>query len=242
MMDRTKVLAIVQARISSSRFPGKVMKPVEGKPLIEHVLLRLSKSRLIDKVVLAMPTDPENNKMGRYISQLGFDVFRGSESDVLDRYYKAAKRYNADVVVRVTGDCPLIDYEVTDKVIQFFLNNDFDYVSNINPPTFPVGLDTEVFAFESLEKAWKEAGQQYEREHVTPYMRKSDIFKVGNVENVSDWSSERWDVDKAEDFDFVSSIFHHFTGQRYFGMEDILNLKEKMPELFDANQDLRRNE
>jgi len=243
-MAATKIviLAIVQARMNSLRFPGKVMKEVCGKPLIEYLFVRLSKSKLINKIILATSIDPKNDEMDQYVTQLGYDVFRGSENDVLDRYYQAAKRYEPDAVVRISGDCPLIDYQVTDAVIQYFLKNGFDYASNIAPPTFPDGLDTEVFTFEALEKAWREARRQHEREHVTPYIRESGVFKKGNVAHTTDCSSERWTVDEPEDLEVVSNIFEHFTGEEYFGMEDVMHLKREKPVLFEANQHIGRNE
>ena len=174
------IYAIVQARMKSTRLPGKVLKMVNGKPLIEILLYRLSQSKKIDKIILATSEKPENDLLVETVEKLGFEVFRGSENDVLNRYYQAAKQQHPDIVVRITGDCPLIDYQVTDQVINYFLENDFDYVCNGDPPTFPDGLDTEVFTFESLEKASKEASQQHEREHVTSFIRESGLFRVDN--------------------------------------------------------------
>ena len=237
------IIAIIQARVGSTRFPNKVMKEVAGKPLIQHLLDRLSKSEFIDKIVLGTSTSPENDEMDQYVSSLGFDVFRGSENDVLDRYYQAAKQFQPDVVVRITGDCPLIDYQVTDKVIQYFLDNDFDYVSNIDPPTFPDGLDTEVFTFEALEKAWEKASQQHEREHVTPFIRESGLFKTGNVTNDVDLSAERWTVDEREDYELIKIIIEELgKNDEYFGTKDILAYKKANPELFEINKNINRDE
>ena len=238
-----RIVAIVQARMGSTRFPGKVMLKAADKPLIQHVLERLTKSKLIDDIVLATSEDEKNDELESFVKGLGFDVSRGSEDDVLDRYYQAAKQSRADIVVRITGDCPLIDYEVVDKVIDTYLHGDYDDVSNTRPPTFPDGLDTEVLSFEALKKAWQEAEKLYDREHVTPYIHESGIFKVCNVSNNLDLSAERWTVDEPEDYELVKSIIEDLTENgAYFGMEEILEYKNSNPEMFRINQNVARDE
>ena len=155
-----KVLAIIQARMGSTRFPDKVMRPIGGVPLIELLLERLSRSKRIDQIVLATSTGARNAKMVEHVRSLGYTVFQGSENDVLGRYYHAAKLHSPEVVLRITGDCPLIDPDVVDQVIDRFLVERVDYASNANPPTYPDGLDTEVFTFEALEQGWREPFQQ----------------------------------------------------------------------------------
>src|SRR5262249_16076590 len=161
------VVAIVQARMGSMRFPDKVMRPIGSAPLIERLLERLSRSRRLNPIVLATSTDAGNAKLVKHVLLLGFPVFEGSEDDVLDRYYQAAKVYSSDVVVRITGDCPLVDPELVDHLIARFHNEQVDYASNTNPPTYPDGLDLEVFTFAALERAWRESTRPHEREHVT---------------------------------------------------------------------------
>lgn len=229
--------------MGSTRLPSKAMKPAAGKPLIGHLLERLSKSEIIDNIILATSDNPNDDKLVQYVSKLGFDVFRGSESDVLDRYYQAAKKYQPEVIVRITGDCPLIDYQVTDQIIKYFLKHDFDYVSNVDPPTFPDGLDTEVFSFQALETAWQEASQQHEREHVTPYIRESGLFKTGNVANDEDLSGERWTVDEPEDFELIKTIIEGLEiSKGYYGLKEIIDYKKAHPEIFQNKEYIKRNE
>lgn len=229
--------------MSSTRLPRKVMKMAAGKPLIQHLLERLSESRAIEKIVLATSKDKKNDALVTFVKNLGYDVFRGSENDVLDRYYQAAKQHSTDGIVRITGDCPLIDYKVTDLVINKYLEGHYDYVSNTKPPTYPDGLDTEVFSFVALEKAWKEARRPYEREHVTPYLYQSGLFKVCNVSNDVDLSKERWCVDEPEDYELVRTIIEDLGKNfEYFGMKEILHYKKQNPDIFQLNQSIKRDE
>src|SRR5262249_13502032 len=151
-----------------------------------------------------------NAKLVKHVRLLGFPVFEGSEDDVLDRYYQAAKVYSSDVVVRITGDCPLVDPELVDHLIARFHNEQVDYASNTNPPTYPDGLDLEVFTFAALERAWRESTRPHEREHVTPYLRESGEFRLLNIAHVENCSRERWTVDEPEDFQVIAGIFEHF--------------------------------
>ncbi|PKP51251.1 MAG: acylneuraminate cytidylyltransferase [Candidatus Altiarchaeales archaeon HGW-Altiarchaeales-3] len=169
-------------------------------------------------------------------------MFRGSEDDVLDRYYKAAKEVNADVVVRMTSDCPLIDPKVSDKVIETFLNNHCDYCSNCLKRTYPQGLDTEVFSFEALEEAWKEAGEYYQREHVTPYIHENPgKFKLLTVSNDKDLSHLRWTLDTIEDFNFINEIYKRlYNEEKIFYIEDILKILDKEPELIEINKHIKQ--
>ena len=237
-----KIIAIVQARMGSTRFPNKVMRTISGKPMIEVLLNRLSQSKHIDQIVLATSDDIRNDKLEEHVNNLGYDVYRGSERDVLDRYYHAAKKYRPDGVVRITGDCPLIDSSVVDSIIEAFKIENVDYVSNTNPPTYPDGLDVEVFSFSSLEVSWSQTNNFFDREHVTPYIRNSGKFRIHNITNKEDHSNERWTVDGAEDFEVITYIFDHFEGCTDFSWLDVIKLRETKPELFLANQHLIRNE
>ena len=156
------ILAIVQAGMGSTRLPGKVLKKVCGKPLIEILLYRLSQSKKTDKIILATSENKENDILAETVEKLGFDIFHGREDDVLDRYYEAAKPYSPEAVVRITGDCPIIDPQLVDEVIGLYQENKVDYASNAEPPTFPDGLDTEVFSFKALKISWEQATTKYE--------------------------------------------------------------------------------
>jgi len=237
-----KVVAIVQARMGSTRLPGKVMRPVCGVPLIGLLLQRLAKANLVDEIILSTSTDPRNVRLTEYVQQLGYAVYQGSENDVLDRYYQAAKQAKADVIVRITGDCPLLDPVLVDSLIASYLESKVDYVSNVAPPTFPDGLDIEVFSFAALNKAQHEAKLPQQREHVTPFIRESAEFSQLNYSNDTNHSNQRWTVDEMDDFIMVQNIYEHFHPRRNFSWTEILNLSEKMPELFAANQHLIRNE
>ncbi|WP_061249369.1 aminotransferase class III-fold pyridoxal phosphate-dependent enzyme [Leptospira alstonii] len=237
-----KVLAIVQARMGSTRFPNKVMKPILGKPMIGLLLERLSFSKKIDQIILATSIDSKNDSLEKYVRELGFEVFRGSENNVLDRYFQAAKKFNAQVIVRVTGDCPMIDPELVDSVIEAFEKEKVDYLTNTNPPTYPDGLDTEVFTFSSLERAHKETTRSIDQEHVTPFIRESDFFTTKNFSYNEDLSRERWTVDEPEDFEVVKSVFEEFSPRTDFSWLEVLDLFKKKPKLFHANRHLVRNE
>jgi glutamate-1-semialdehyde aminotransferase/spore coat polysaccharide biosynthesis protein SpsF (cytidylyltransferase family) len=237
-----KVLALVQARMASTRLPGKVMKPIQGSPMIELLLKRLSAAKLVDQIVLAASDQAENNALAAHVRSLGFDVFQGSENDVLDRFYKAAQLYKGDAVIRITADCPLIDAGVVDEVIAAFVKSGKDYMCNILPPTYPDGLDTEVFTFAALERAAREATRPLEREHVTPYIRESGLFTTGNVANEVNHSKERWTVDEPADFEVVEAVFNHFHPQVDFGWSEIMKLKASHPLIFAPNQKIIRNE
>jgi glutamate-1-semialdehyde aminotransferase/spore coat polysaccharide biosynthesis protein SpsF (cytidylyltransferase family) len=242
-MKDSMIVAIVQARMGSSRLPGKVMKEVNGKPLIGHLLARVSRSNLLQKIVLATSTSYLNDPLCEYVATLGIDVFRGEENDVLDRFYQTAINFQAETIVRLTGDCPLLDAAIIDKIIQYHIQNPCDYTSNIAPPTYPDGLDTEVMTFSSLERAWRDAKKSYEREHVTPYIRESGKFVLNNVQNAVDLSAERWTVDEIGDFIVVKNIIESLSPHgEYFGMDDVLNFKRSHSDMFLANQMIMRNE
>jgi glutamate-1-semialdehyde 2,1-aminomutase len=225
--------------MGSMRFPKKVMRPILGRPLIELLLYRLSQAKQIDRIVLATSGHTRDEPLASHVRTLGFAVFAGSEDDVLDRYYRAAKHQNADVVVRITGDCPLIDPRLVDELIAEFEAQPVDYLCNA---AYPDGLDVEVFTFGSLERARQESQRPAEREHVTPYIRESGRFRTARVSHSEDLADERWTVDEPEDLEVVKHVFEHFAPRLDFGWREILDLRRQQPELFEANRQVVRNE
>ena len=237
-----KVVAIVQARMGSTRLPNKVMKEIGGVPIIELLLARLSRAKEVDQIVVATSGDEKNEQLAAHVERLGYLCVRGSEDDVLKRYLDAAHASNADVVVRVTGDCPLIDPEVVNEVISRFKSVDIDYVSNTSPPTYPDGLDTEVFTLAALERAALESEDPFDHEHVTPYLRRPGLFKTAGIAHTEDLSGLRWTVDEPADFEVVSNVFARFAPDIHFSWKQVLQLQQNHPELFAANQTIIRNE
>lgn len=237
--------AVIQARMGSTRLSGKVMLEISGKPVLWHVINRVSKSKLIDGLVVATTANREDDTIEKFCNQISVTVFRGSEDDVLDRYYQCARKLNIENIVRITADCPLHDPAVIDLVIERYRQGNYDYVSNIDPPTYPDGIDVEVFSFRALDSAWRNASLVSEREHVTPYIRKhGDLFKISNVKNNEDLSSYRWTLDQAEDFEFIQKIYKKFDESNIdeFYTQDIIGLLEKNPELTGINSAIARNE
>lgn len=226
--------------MGSKRLPGKVLERVCGRALIEVLLSRLVRSGHIETIVLATGDSKENDILTEFVESLGYPVFRGSETDVLDRYYQAAKHYRPAEVVRVTGDCPLIDPTIVDSVIELFRESGADYASNIAPPTFPDGLDVEVFSFEALEIAHRETAICYDREHVTPFFRKDSRFKIVNLTSAEENSKERWTVDYPEDLVVIERILNSFPSSMSFSWEEVMKLKRVSPELFLANERIQR--
>jgi glutamate-1-semialdehyde 2,1-aminomutase len=237
-----KIIAIVQARMGSTRFPNKVMQEIYGTPMIGLLLNRLSNSRMIEEIILATSNNSNNYQLVEYVKSLGYQVYQGSEHDVLDRYYQVAKKSEADIIVRITGDCPLIDPNLVDTVINKFMENNVDYISNAIPATYPDGLDTEVFTFRALEKAWKESHLFHQREHVTPYLRESGLFTTLSYTNSTNYSKERWTVDEFDDFLLVQKIFEYFAPRKDFSWLEIIPLIKEYPEWFTQNSHLVRNE
>jgi glutamate-1-semialdehyde 2,1-aminomutase len=228
--------------MGSTRFPNKVMRRICGTPMIGLLLERLSNAKRVDQIVLATSEDPRNAVLDEYVRSLGYLVHHGSEDDVLDRYYRAAKEAGAATVVRVTGDCPLIDPALVDAVIDKFVESGADYASNARPPSFPDGLDVEVFSYATLEAAWIRARTPREREHVTPFMYESGEFCLVNVSHQIDSSAERWTVDEPEDFEVVRQVFEHFHPRHDFTWLEVANLCSSHPQLFAVNRHLTRNQ
>ena len=218
------------------------MRAIDGTPMIALLLERLSRAKTVDQIIVAIPNTSGNAPLAAVARERGFIVYEGSEADVLDRFYQAAKGVSADVVVRITGDCPLIDPQLVDDVIKKFKSSKADYASNVEPPTYPDGLDTEVFSFAALERAWKEARATREREHVTPYLRESSQFQRANLACATDYSSQRWTVDEPEDLEVVTRVVRHFAPRRDFGWKEVISLREQHPDWFMKNEQIQRNQ
>jgi len=233
---------LIQARLSSTRLPNKVIKEIVGKPMIEILLIRLSQSKEINQVLVATSNESENDKLQFLVESLGYKCTRGSENDVLDRFYESAKFISADVVVRITGDCPLVDSKLVDQCIQGYKEAKVDYFSNIDPATYPDGLDIEVMSFESIKRANDETDSEFDREHVTSYIRNSDSFSKASMKYTEDLSNQRWSVDEPEDLVVVTNIFEHFSPDIFFDWKQVLKLRKSQPMLFIENQHIKNNE
>jgi spore coat polysaccharide biosynthesis protein SpsF len=233
-------VAIVQARMGSTRLPGKVMKEIADKPMLWHVVNRLNYSKLIDKVVVATTDNREDNLIEEFCIDNNVNFYRGSQEDVLDRYYQAAKIYKADIIVRITSDCPLIDPVIVDKVVENYLDHEekVDYVSNILERTYPRGMDVEVFSLRVLEIAWQKAKEQYQREHVTPFIYENpDAFNLSCMKNERDLSHLRLTVDEEKDLELVRRIYKNlYKEDNVFHLQDIIKLLKSNPELKEINK------
>jgi glutamate-1-semialdehyde aminotransferase/spore coat polysaccharide biosynthesis protein SpsF (cytidylyltransferase family) len=237
-----EVLVIIQARYNSTRFPGKVVKKINNKTILEILIKRLSKSKYISKIIVACSKNKKDREILNICKKLGVNYFIGSENDVLERFYKAAKKYKGKNIVRITADCPLLDCKIIDDVISSFFLNKVDYASNIHPPTFPDGLDVEVFKFSALKEAYIKTIKFSEREHVTPFIINSKKFKKFNFENDKDYSFLRLTLDEKEDFILIEKIIKHFKNNLNFNLQDILTLYTKKKNFFSINNHLVRNE
>jgi len=238
-----KVVAIIQARMGSTRLPGKVLMDICGKTMLARGHDRVKRARMINEVVVATTDQKKDDILENYCIANGWNYFRGSQDDVLDRYYLAAKEHHADAVVRITSDCPLIDHNVIDRVIECFLlkRDEADYASNLLPlRTYPRGLDTEVMSFEALERAWKEDDDPRTREHVTQFIVSNPSkFKLIGVTNPRDFSYMRWTVDVPEDLELVRRVYSHFW-ESDFGWNDVVDLLLARPELLELNRSVKQ--
>lgn len=237
------ILAILQARCSSTRLPGKVLKPILGEPMLVRQIERLRHAKRIDRLLVATSTDSSDDPLAALCERHGISCFRGSLDDVLDRFYRAALSYQPEHVVRLTGDCPLTDPAIIDAVIALHLRESHDYSSSAIDLTFPDGLDAEIMRFACLEQAWREAGLPSEREHVTLFIyRRPERYRIGSYKGVCDFSHYRWTVDEPQDFEFVTRIYERlYSENRVFGMDDILALLESDPALAVINAGIERN-
>lgn len=241
------VIAIIQARMGSTRLPNKVMMDFVGMPNLYHVVNRVKKSSRIDKVVVATTVNTSDDKIEEFCKSNQILFFRGSEKDVLDRFYQCALYHggsSGDRLVRITADCPLIDASIIDEVINLSLEGDYDYASNVEPPTFPDGLDTEVIKFEVIKKVWEVATLKSDREHVTTYIRNSEaMFRKANFKSEIDQSDLRWTLDEYEDYEFIRLIYNHlYPVKPDFLKEDIIQYLKENPKISAINSKFFRNE
>jgi len=237
-----KVVALVQARMGSIRFPGKVLKSIVNRPMIELLLARLSQSNELDEIVVATSIAKQNDKLQSVVESLGYKCTRGSEKDVLNRFYESSKSLEADIVVRITGDCPLVDPALVDECVVRFKELGVDYLSNTQPVTFPDGMDVEVMLFNSIERANNESNSEFDREHVTSYIRNSNSFSRSSIQYDEDLSDQRWSVDEPEDLTVVTNIFEHFSPDIFFDWKQVLELRKLQPKLFQENLHVINNE
>jgi spore coat polysaccharide biosynthesis protein SpsF len=234
-----KIVAIVQARVGSSRLPGKVLADIAGQSMLGRVIERVRRIPGLSEVVVATTLAPEDEAIVEECGRIGAPFFRGSENDVLDRYYCACKEHEADAVVRITSDCPLIDPVESAKVVDAFLAQAADLAANDIKNTYPIGLGTEVIARKALLQAWSHATKPYERQHVTPYIyQHPEQFHLVSVEALSDHGNLRWTVDTPPDLEFVRAVYARLGGS--FGWHDVLSLLEREPDLIEINRHIRQ--
>lgn len=241
-----KVIVIIQARMGSTRLPGKVLMNIKNKTVLSHVVDRVKQCKKVDDVIVATTTLSKDDVIVEELDKIGCNYYRGSEDDVLDRYYNAGKLYKGDVIIRITSDCPLIDPNIVDDMIEYYMTHDYDMVTNagvnMDNRTYPRGLDTEIFSFRMLEKAWLMANQDYQREHVTLYIyeNEANIYYYKNKINLSQY---RITVDTKEDFQLIESIYNKlYDGKHNFYLEDIMNLLLENPQLVEINKDINQKE
>lgn len=250
---KQKVVAIIQGRMSSSRLPGKILADISGQPMLSRVMIRTSRAKTLDQIIFATTTDASDDPVAEYCDLAGLDYTRGSLFDVLDRYYQTALHAKADVVVRITADCPVIDSELIDNVVNTLLEDEYDFVCNRLPHqrTYPIGLDVEACTFKILKKAWKEAKEPQHREHAMPYfyegVQLSALsrqlsegisprgFKVALLNHVTDFGDYRWTVDTPEDLEFMREVYKRFDGRDDFSWKEVLDLVHNNPELMKIN-------
>lgn len=237
-------MAIIQARFGSTRLPGKVLNEISGKPMLWHMINRLRRCKNIDTIVLATSELKNNDVIEKFSKENDIPIFRGREEDVLSRYYYAARQFNADIIVRLTGDCPLIDPKIVDKIVLSHINSSVDYTSNVVKRTFPRGLDVEVINFQTLKKTFEAASEKDQREHVTLYLLENpDIFKLKSIEARGKIRRPdiRITVDTPEDLRFIRKIFSNlYKKNEIFYIEDVINLLNQKPELMEINKMIKQ--
>ncbi|MGQ0790632.1 MAG: cytidylyltransferase domain-containing protein [Nitrosopumilaceae archaeon] len=242
-MNKKKITALIQTRIQSTRLPNKVLALIENRSLIWYIIERLKNSKTLEQIVLTIPSSAEDRLLIKIAEDSNVLAFIGDENDVLGRFYNAAVKFSADPIIRITGDCPLVDPYLLDKMVEFYLENNYDYVSNTIIPTYPDGLDIEVFSFDTLSKAFTEAKLKSEREHVTPFIWKNPtIFRLHNYENTEDQSNYRWCVDEPPDLDLIRLIYSNLKPKIVFPFKEVIRLMESNPELLKINDKIKRNE
>jgi spore coat polysaccharide biosynthesis protein SpsF len=256
---KPRVVAIIQGRMSSSRLPGKILADIAGQPMLQRVFIRTSRAATVTETIFATTTDPSDDPVAEYCDFSGIPFTRGNLYDVLDRYYQAAQQAKADVVVRVTADCPVIDPALIDDVVNTLLEGQYDFAANRLPPpferTYPIGLDVEVCTFVGLEKARQESTETFHREHVMPYFYEgvelSAVsrqlsegisprgFKIALLNHITDFGDYRWTVDTPEDLEFMRQVYSHFDGRDNFSWKEVLELVHHNPELMQINANIK---
>lgn len=254
-----RVVAIIQGRMGSSRLPGKILEEIAGQPMLQRVFLRTSRAATVAETIFATTTDPSDDPVAEYCDLSGIPFVRGSLYDVLDRYYQAAGEARAEIVVRITADCPVIDPELIDQVVNTLIESGCDFACNRLPPpfhrTYPIGLDTEVCTFPALQKSWKQATQPVQREHVMPYLyegvelsavnRRLQTgtsprgFTIALLNHTTDFGEYRWTVDTAEDLEFIRQVYRRFEGRDDFTWREVLDLVHREPKLAEINAGVR---
>jgi spore coat polysaccharide biosynthesis protein SpsF len=252
---KPKVVAIIQGRMSSSRLPGKILADIAGQPMLQRVFIRTSRAATVTETIFATTTDASDDPVAEYCDYSGIPFTRGSLFDVLDRYYQAAKETKADIIVRITADCPVIDPALIDDVVRTLLDDEYDFVSNRLPPpwhrTYPIGLDVEACTFKVLAKAWKEAREPRHREHAMPYFYEGAELTTVNrqlqtgisprgfnfalLHHATDFGDYRWTVDTPEDLEFMRLVYRHFDGRNDFTWKEVLDLVHNEPDLIKIN-------
>jgi spore coat polysaccharide biosynthesis protein SpsF len=236
-----KVVAIIQARMGSTRLPGKVLKDLCGETVLARVVNRTRRATILHEVVVATSVQPADDAIVQECGRLSVACFRGDEADVLDRYYRAAEKFSADAIVRITSDCPLIDPEVSDKTIRAFLDQHPDYASNVLQRSYPRGLDTEVMTFAALQSAQREARDPYQREHVTPFLyQHPDRFRLVSVTGDRDYSHYRWTLDTREDLEFLRAVCARRAEAPDPAWQDVLRILEGEPDLAAINEHVKQ--
>jgi spore coat polysaccharide biosynthesis protein SpsF len=222
--------------MGSTRLPGKVLTDLGGVTVLARVVRRVQRAKLIAEVIVATTDLTNDDPIVEECADLGVAYFRGSESDVLDRYYQASKAFGSEAVVRITSDCPLIDPQLVDEMVQVFISSEADYASNVIPRTYPRGLDAEAFTAEALTWAWLEAREPHQREHVTPYLYEHpEVFEMASASADMDYSQYRWTLDTPEDLGLIRAIYSRFHNRDDFDWKEVLALMEREPDLADLN-------
>ena len=237
-----KIAVIIQARFDSSRLPGKVMKEVGGRPMLAFLIERIKRSKFVDDVILATTIKTSDDGVYKLGTELGVKVVRGEEDDVLARYAKASKETKANILIRITGDCPLVDALLLDEAIKEFVDKKVDYLSNFDPPTYPDGLDFEIFKRELLMAANKSCTDAYQREHVTPWIRDNDSYSKYCKKNDENYSGLRWTVDEPEDLEVIRGIVDYFQGDSNFDWKEVIEQTDKFKHLYKKTHQYERNE
>jgi spore coat polysaccharide biosynthesis protein SpsF len=254
-----RVVAIIQGRMSSLRLPGKILADIAGQPMLQRVFIRTSRAAAVTETIFATTTDSSDDPVAEYCDFSGIPFRRGHLYDVLDRYYQAARHAQAEVVVRVTADCPVIDPDLIDQAVNTLLEDEYDFVANRLPPpfhrTYPIGLDVEVCTFAALEKAWKESSEAFHREHVMPYLYEgvglsmvsrqlsvgvsSRGVKIAVLNHITDFGDYRWTVDTPEDLEFMRQVYSRFDGRDDFTWKEVLDLVHNETQLMQINANIK---